>query len=282
MSIAYGAGGSARGGGRNHRILAIYDVGTHHGAPYIVSELLQGDTLRGRLVSSGASGLPVRKAVDYAVQIARGLAAAHDKGIIHRDLKPENVFVTSDGHVKILDFGLAKLTEDQAVLAGVSQLATDAVGTQPGMLLGTMGYMAPEQVRGQAADHRSDIFAFGAILYEMLSGQRAFRGPTTADTITAILERIHGPSGGWSVTCHPRSCASSIAAWKILQRGSSRRTIWPSRSGAHVVSPEAATSLVRPAPKAKSRERVAWTTVGVPAIVATAASTVLVLAAALS
>jgi Tol biopolymer transport system component len=185
----------------NHpSILAVYDVGaSDDGAPYIVSELLEGESLRSRLsrsradVSSSASldagGLPLRKVIDYAVQLANGLAAAHEKGIVHRDLKPENLFVTTDGRVKILDFGLAKLTEAAAALAGTSQLPTTPADTAPGMLLGTMGYMAPEQVRGQIADHRSDIFAFGAILYEMLSGHRAFRGATTADTISAILDK---------------------------------------------------------------------------------------------
>jgi len=169
----------------NHpNILAVYDIGSHEGTPYVVSELLAGETLRARL-----NGLSVRKAVEYALQIARGLAAAHERGIVHRDLKPENIFVTTDGHVKILDFGLAKLTETEPTLAGVSQLMTSPAGTQPGLLLGTVGYMAPEQIRGQPTDHRADVFAFGAILYEMLSGQRSFGGATPADTISAILDR---------------------------------------------------------------------------------------------
>src|SRR5262245_4166844 len=171
----------------NHpNILAVYDIGAHDGAPYIVSELLQGESLRARL--SNLSGLPVRKALECAVQIAHGLAAAHDKGIVHRDLKPENLFVTSDGRVKILDFGLAKLIEPVAALAAGSSLPTTPPNTQVGVLLGTIGYMAPEQVRGLAADHRVDIFAFGTVLYEMLSGRRAFRRETTVDTITAILK----------------------------------------------------------------------------------------------
>jgi len=171
----------------NHpNILAVHDIGQHDGSPYIVSELLDGETLRERL-NGGA--LPGRKAVEYAVQIAHGLAAAHDKGITHRDLKPENVFVTSDGRVKILDFGLAKLTQAESPLVGVSELPTTPPNTLPGVVLGTIGYMAPEQVRGLATDHRSDIFAFGAILYEMLSGHRAFRGDTTADTLSAILTK---------------------------------------------------------------------------------------------
>jgi eukaryotic-like serine/threonine-protein kinase len=169
----------------NHpNILAVHDIGQHDSSPYIVSELLEGETLRGRL-SGGA--LPVRKAVEHAIQIAHGLAAAHEKGITHRDLKPENVFVTSDGRVKILDFGLAKLTQAEPAVSALSALPTTPPDTVPGVVLGTIGYMAPEQVRGLAADHRSDIFAFGAILYEMLSGQRAFRGDTAADTMGAIL-----------------------------------------------------------------------------------------------
>jgi Tol biopolymer transport system component len=169
----------------NHpNILAVHDIGQHDGAPYIVSELLEGETLRTRL----AGALPVRKAVEHAVQIARGLAAAHEKGIIHRDLKPENLFITADGHLKILDFGLAKLTQPDAMLAGASALPTAPLDTEQGTILGTLGYMSPEQVRGLQADPRSDIFAFGAILYEMLSGQRAFRKDTRADTISAILK----------------------------------------------------------------------------------------------
>jgi eukaryotic-like serine/threonine-protein kinase len=170
----------------NHpNILAVYDIGSHDGAPYIVSELLDGQTLRERL---GSGPLPVRKALEYAIQVARGLAAAHEKGIVHRDLKPDNVFVTTDGRVKILDFGLAKLTEREPVGAAVSALPTTPPVTVAGMVLGTVGYMAPEQVRGLAADARTDIFAFGALLYEMLSGRRAFGGGTTIDVMTAILK----------------------------------------------------------------------------------------------
>ncbi len=166
-------------------ITAVYDFGMHDGAPYIVTELLEGETLRGRL---GAGPVSARKAIDYAVQIAKGLAAAHEKGIIHRDLKPENLFLTKDGRVKILDFGLAKLKAEKED-GGQTDLKTVSGGTEPGVVLGTMGYMSPEQVRGRPADKRSDLFAFGTILYEMLSGQRAFRGDTAADTITAILSK---------------------------------------------------------------------------------------------
>jgi len=170
-------------GALNHpNILAVYDVGTHGEVPYLVTELLDGVSLRDRL-QEGA--LSPRKATDYAVQIAQGLAAAHEKNIVHRDLKPDNVFICSDGRVKILDFGLAKSTElgpqDHTVTA-LEPL------TGSGVMLGTAGYMSPEQVRGQTADRRSDIFSFGAVLYEMVSGQRAFRRGTAADTASAILK----------------------------------------------------------------------------------------------
>src|SRR5271154_2984187 len=169
----------------NHpNILAVFDIGTSDGSPYVVSELLEGETLRDRL-RSGA--IPVRKALDYGLQIAHGLAAAHEKGIIHRDLKPENLFLTKDGRVKILDFGLAKLTQldpgSNPSMATVTHGATEA-----GVVMGTAGYMSPEQVRGMALDPRSDIFSFGAILYEMLSGKRAFHGDTAADTMSSILK----------------------------------------------------------------------------------------------
>jgi eukaryotic-like serine/threonine-protein kinase len=170
----------------NHpNILAVFDIGSQDNSPYIVSELLEGETLRARL-NSGS--LPLRKAVDYALQIVRGLAAAHDHGIFHRDLKPENIFITRDGHVKILDFGLAKLTMPEPSASGVSAQVTLDLVTGRGVLLGTLGYMSPEQCRGSAIDGRSDIFSFGAVLYEMLSGKHAFRADTTADTISAILK----------------------------------------------------------------------------------------------
>jgi eukaryotic-like serine/threonine-protein kinase len=168
----------------NHpNIMAVYDVGTFDGAPYVVTELLDGETLRTRM-AGGA--LAPRRALDYARQIANGLAAAHEKGIVHRDLKPENLFVTKDGRIKILDFGLAKLTQREKV-GSDTNLPTETAATEPGVVLGTLGYMSPEQVRGKSADARSDIFSFGAILYEMLSGKRAFHRDTAADTMSAIL-----------------------------------------------------------------------------------------------
>jgi eukaryotic-like serine/threonine-protein kinase len=164
-------------------ILAIYDFGRHGETAYAVTEILEGETLRQRL-AQGA--LPARKAVDLAVQMAEGLAAAHEKGIVHRDLKPENVFVTGEGRVKLLDFGLAKRTEP-ATGSG-SRLQTVDKHTEPGTVMGTVRYMSPEQVRGEAADHRSDIFSFGIVLYEMLTGQQAFKRETAAESMTAILK----------------------------------------------------------------------------------------------
>src|SRR6059036_1872623 len=190
----------------NHpNILTVFDAGVQEGAPYLVSELLEGKTLREVLGSTATAALPVRKATEYALQIAHGLAAAHGKGIIHRDLKPENIFVTKDGRVKILDFGLAKLKDPSPALRAPSPLGGERDGvrgeaptiridadaiintTEPGMVLGTPAYMSPEQVRGEPADHRADIFAFGCVSYEMLSGTRAFRRDTPVATMNAVL-----------------------------------------------------------------------------------------------
>ncbi len=170
----------------NHpNILAVFDVGQHNGSPFLVSELLEGETLRA-VLDHGA--LPQRKAIEYAVQIAQGLAAAHEKGIVHRDLKPENVFVTRDGRIKILDFGLAKLAQKPGAEAAADGITLTSSHTAAGVVMGTASYMAPEQVRGQAVDARTDIFSFGAILYEMLSGKRAFRRDTVPETMTAVLK----------------------------------------------------------------------------------------------
>jgi len=172
-------------GALNHpNILIIHHIDTHEGAPYIVSELLEGETLRKRM--SGTK-MAQRRVIDYASQIAHGLAAAHEKGIVHRDLKPDNIFITKDGRTKILDFGLAKLTQPDGVQSQ-TEIPTRRVDTNPGVVMGTVGYMSPEQVRGLPVDHRSDIFSFGAILYEMLSGRRAFHGQSAADTMSAILK----------------------------------------------------------------------------------------------
>jgi Tol biopolymer transport system component len=167
----------------NHpNILGIHDIGAHDGAPFLVSEFLEGQTLRENLESGP---LPVRRAIEYALGIAQGLAAAHEKGIVHRDLKPENVIVTRDGRVKVLDFGLAKLVRPEESHKTVVTLTSPA--TLPGMVMGTVGYMSPEQVRGEPTDARADIFSFGAVLYEMLTGRRAFKRETSAETMTAIL-----------------------------------------------------------------------------------------------
>ncbi len=166
----------------NHpNILAIYDVGFEGSVPYIVSELLSGKNLRQRFEQGR---LTVREAADYALQIAHGLTAAHERLIVHRDLKPENLFLTTDGRIKILDFGVAKLQTPRENDRSLESMATV---TKHGAMVGTVAYMSPEQLRGKSVDHRSDIFSFGAILYEMMSGTRAFCGETEVDTMTAVL-----------------------------------------------------------------------------------------------
>jgi len=165
----------------NHpNIVAIYDVGTHGETPFLVTELLEGETLRDRLTRGP---LPVRKAIEIATQIAQALSAAHERGIVHRDLKPENIYLTRDGHTKLLDFGLAKEQTSEAALGAT----VTGTSTTPGTVMGTVGYMSPEQVRGLPADHRSDIFSFGTVLYEMLSGKRAFTGGSSVETMHSIL-----------------------------------------------------------------------------------------------
>ena len=166
----------------NHpNILAVFDCGVHQGSPFIVTELLTGHTLRTRL---SAGRLPVRQALDYGLQIAEGLIAAHEKHIVHRDLKPENIFLTAEGRVKILDFGIAKLSPCGESAHSLNTMETQ---TRMGMVLGTAAYMSPEQLRCRPVDGRSDLFSLGALLYEMLSGHRAFHGDTDVDTITAVL-----------------------------------------------------------------------------------------------
>ena len=207
-------------------ILAIHDFGRHDGIAYAVTELLEGESLRGRL--DGGVAL-ARQAVDYALQIARGLSAAHERGVVHRDLKPDNVFLTKDGHVKILDFGLAKRVEAPAA-GDQTNAPTDAGHTEPGTVMGTVGYMSPEQVRGLPVDHRSDIFSFGAVLYELLSGNKAFKRHTASDTIAAILKEEPPElttSGG---TYRRHWITSSGTAWRRNPRtASSRPRTWRSR-----------------------------------------------------
>jgi serine/threonine protein kinase len=174
----------------NHpNIVSIFHVGEYDGSPYIVTELLHGETLREGLRKGP---MRLREVIDVGVDIARGLAAAHDAGITHRDLKPENIFITKDGRVKILDFGLAKLQPSKTASAD-GPTASYQQQTSPGHVLGTVGYISPEQVRGQPADGRSDIFAAGAVLYEMLTGKPAFRKATSAETMTAILNEDPPP-----------------------------------------------------------------------------------------
>jgi len=177
-------------GALNHsNVVTIYDLGVYADSPYVVMELLEGESLRDRLKQGP---IPVRKAIDYATQTAQGLAAAHEKGIVHRDLKPENLFLTKDGQVKVLDFGLAKLARPEATARSGDETVSVTL-TESGTVMGTVGYMAPEQVRGQPADHRSDIFALGAILYELLAGKRAFQGASFVETLNAILNDEPAP-----------------------------------------------------------------------------------------
>lgn len=191
----------------NHpNILAVYDVGTNNGSPYLVTELLEGESLRNAL-RHGA--MPVRKAVDIAAQVARGLAAAHQRGIIHRDLKPENLFFTKDGRAKILDFGLAKMAPVSAAVVG--QMSTATFESESGTMLGTVGYISPEQVRGREADHRSDIFAFGVVVYELLTGNRAFARDSSAETLSAILKEEPSPISQFAPAAPP-------ALQRVVQR----------------------------------------------------------------
>jgi serine/threonine protein kinase len=195
----------------NHpNILAVYDVGVHDGAPYIVLELLDGEMLRRRLAGGP---LPVREALDFAVQIAHGLAVAHERGIVHRELKPDNVFITTEGRAKILDFGLAKLvdTEASGAIEVASVVPTGAPQPRPGLGLGMSGYMSPEQVRGAPVDGRSDVFALGAILYEMVTGRCAFARKTLPETIAAIV-REDIP------VIHSSNSQVSLALEQVLRR----------------------------------------------------------------
>jgi hypothetical protein len=247
----------------NHpNILSIHDIGTDEGAPYLVSECLEGHSLRQEL-SGGA--VPLRRAVEYGTQIAQGLAAAHDKGIVHRDLKPENIFVTQDGRVKILDFGLAKLVKPEA--ASDEGATLEAVPTSAGAVLGTVGYMSPEQVKGEAADARSDIFALGTILYEMFSGRRAFRRDTAAETMTAILKEDPAELSVSSKPISPgldrivRRCLEK----KPLQRFQSARDLAFNLEGLSGVSSSSATgaAAVAIAEKARPRKQAIQLVVGV-------------------
>jgi eukaryotic-like serine/threonine-protein kinase len=265
-------------GALNHpNILVIFHIGTHDGAPYIVSELLEGETLREWM--AGAA-LPQRKAMDYALQIAHGLAAAHAKGIVHRDLKPENLFVTNDGRVKILDFGLAKLTGTGDGTQSQTEVPTRKVNTDPGMVMGTMGYMSPEQLKGRSADHRSDIFSFGAILYEMLSGKRAFRGDSMAETMSAILREDPPDLSESNKTVSP---ALERVVHHCLEKSPEERFhstrdlafAIESLSGTATSSGQTQTMATLPALRPRTRERIGWIALTAMLLVAAVAVTIL-------
>ncbi len=242
----------------NHpNILTVFDVGSHEGSPYLVTELLEGQSLRERL-KEGA--LPPRKATELTIQVASGLAAAHEKGIVHRDLKPENLFLTSDGHVKILDFGLAKLASRREQ-ADLSVPPTVVGGTEPGLVIGTVGYMSPEQVRGLPVDHRSDIFSLGCVLYEMVSGVRAFERDSAVETMSAILKeeppdiakRADAPRLLWRVVarCLEKDAGARFQSARDLAFVL-ESSLDSDLSAAHLAGPAARHA------KAGRRERVAW------------------------
>ena len=212
-------------GSLNHpNIVAVFDIATDGDVPYVVEELLEGETLRARL----DRGMPAfRKAIDYAIQIAQALAAAHARGIWHRDVKPANIFITKDGHVKLLDFGLAKIVEAESTDDDVEGIDE----SHSGRIVGTAGYMSPEQVRGLPIDHRTDIFALGAVLYEMFTGARAFKRPSTVETMNAVLnEEPLDPVAVNAESVSERGVPSSGAAWRKIEMSAfSRLVTWSSR-----------------------------------------------------
>lgn len=247
----------------NHpNILAIYDLGMHEGAPYVVSELLEGESFRDLLAHRHP---PTRKAIDYSLQIAHGLAAAHEKGIVHRDIKPDNLFLTNDERVKILDFGLAKLTQPSNDITAQTDIATRRVHTNPGAVMGTAGYMSPEQVRAAAVDHRSDIFSFGAVLYEMLSGRRAFHGDSAIETLNAILKEEPPELSSTNSNIAP---ALERVVWHCLEKNPDRRfqsatdVAFALESLSGVTSHPSQQTLIGvkalPALRNRTRERLIW------------------------
>ena len=259
-------------GALNHpNVLIVHDIGACEGAPYVVSELLEGETLRKRI---GGTPVAQRRAIDYALQIANGLAAAHEKGIIHRDLKPDNIFITNDGRLKILDFGLAKLTQvdgDQAQ----TDIPTRRVDTDPGVVMGTVGYMSPEQLKGKAVDQRSDIFSFGAILYEMLSGRRAFHRESVAETMSAILKEDPPELSDTNKTVSPalERIVNHCLAKTPEERFYSARDIafaLEALSGS-TTSNDTTIAAALPAPRRSRRDWLPWVIAGAAVFVAAAA-----------
>jgi eukaryotic-like serine/threonine-protein kinase len=250
----------------NHpNVLAIYDVGEQNGIRFLVSEFLEGQSLREVLA---AGTLPRRKLIEYALDVAKGLAAAHEKGIVHRDLKPDNVFITRDDRVKVLDFGLAKQAPDPA---SESATMTGGVPTTPGTVLGTVGYMSPEQVRGQPLDHRSDIFSFGAVLYEMASGSRAFRGDSSVETMNAILKEEAPELSGSGVQVSPgldriiRRCLEK----KPERRFQSASDLAFALDALSVTS--GVSQVVSSAPQARRKPRLSWILAAIVALAVLAA-----------
>jgi Serine/threonine protein kinase len=257
-------------GALNHpNILIVHDIGTHNGAPYVISELLEGSTLRNRI---GGTPLAQRRVIEYALQIAHGLAAAHEKGIVHRDLKPDNIFITNDGRVKILDFGLAKLTQLDGNQSQ-TDIPTRRVDTDPGVVMGTVGYMSPEQVKGRTVDHRSDIFSFGAIVYEMLSGQRAFHGESAAETMSAILKEDPPELSETNKTVSPallrlvNHCLEKNPEERF-HSASDLAFALESLSGGTALSNQTATLPTWRPRLVKSRELIAWILAGIAVVVA--------------
>ena len=264
-------------GALNHpNILAVYDVGVHDRSPYVVSELLEGETLRELLDQRQPA---TRKSIDYAVQLAHGLAAPRDKGIVHRDIKPDNIFLTKDERIKILDFGLAKLVQPSGEDVAQTEIATRKVRTDPGTVMGTVGYMSPEQVRGQATDHRTDIFSFGAVLYELLSRRRAFRGDSSIETLNAILKEEPAELSASNPNIAP---GLERVVWHCLEKSPERRfqsatdvafalesltgvTSHPSQQTLTAISPQVSSS------SRWTRERLVWLGICLLLVVAVAA-----------
>ena len=246
-------------GALNHpNILSVYDVGEHDGAPYVVSELLEGETLRERM---SGGGFQPRRAIDYSLQVAHALAAAHERGIVHRDIKPENIFVTNNGQVKILDFGLAKLTEPATPVDEQTEVLTRRVKTDSGMVMGTVGYMSPEQVRGRPADHRADIFSMGVILYEMLSGKRAFRRESAVETLNAILKEDPPELSQSNSQIGPaleRVVMHCLEKNPDMRFQSARDVVFALESVSGLSSAPAITPLSVDIPRPRNRERLAW------------------------